>query len=57
MWIDGVAAQTIGGTDIGLRPMAINVQVSREHDRSSLDMFDRKDHSNSMTDVESGEAR
>ena len=36
--------QTIGGTDYNLRPLAINVSVSRSqaHDRQSLDMFDRK---------------
>ena len=52
----GPAVQTIGGTEISLRPMAINVQVSREHDRASLDMYDQKGD-RSMTDIESGTSR
>ena len=54
----GHAVQTIGGTEISLRPMAINVQVSREHDRASLELYDRKDqHAESIGDVESGTSR
>ena len=56
--------QTIGGTDYNLRPLAINVSVSRSqaHDRQSLDMFDRKagdgaDLAERDQDVESGASR
>lgn len=47
------AIQTIGGTELALRPMAINVSVSRTDDRQSLETYDRKD-ARAMTDVESG---
>ena len=30
-------------TDYPLRPVAINVSVQREHDRSSLELYDTKD--------------
>ena len=46
---------TIGGTEYGMRPLAINVSVSRTNDRASLDIMDRKDPV--MTDVESGTSR
>ncbi|PIL34710.1 hypothetical protein GSI_03491 [Ganoderma sinense ZZ0214-1] len=58
--------QTIGGTDYNLRPLAINVSVSRsqahDHDRRSLDMFDRKadagaDIADADADLESGGSR
>ena len=48
----GPAVQTIGGSNIGLRPMAINVQVSQENDGSSIEMYDHK-----HGDVESGRSR
>ena len=46
--------QTIGGTDYNLRPLAINVSVSRSlaHDRQSLDMFDRKADGADLADAE-----
>ena len=47
--------QTIGGTDYNLRPVAINVSVSRTHDRQSLETYDRK--GNPMNDIESGTSR
>ncbi|KAM5545500.1 hypothetical protein V8D89_000837 [Ganoderma adspersum] len=47
--------QTIGGTDYNLRPVAINVSVSRTHDRQSLETYDRK--GNAMNDIESGTSR
>ncbi|TBU44153.1 hypothetical protein BD309DRAFT_958987 [Dichomitus squalens] len=47
--------QTIGGTDYNLRPVAINVSVSRTHDRQSLEVYDSKDRT--MTDIESGTSR
>lgn len=49
---------TIGGTEYGMRPLAINVSVSQTHDgRTSLDndTIDQKDHG--ITDVESGTSR
>ena len=53
--------QTIGGTDYNLRPLAINVSVSRSqaHDRQSLDMFDRKTDGADIADadLESGASR
>lgn len=49
--------QTIGGTDFNLRPVAINVSVSRSqaHDRHSLELddVDRKDD-RTLNDIESG---
>ncbi|KAI0738215.1 hypothetical protein C8Q80DRAFT_1275742 [Daedaleopsis nitida] len=50
------AIQTIGGTELSLRPMAINVSVSRTNDRQSLETYDRKDVRD-MTDIESGTSR
>ena len=47
--------QTIGGTDYNLRPVAINVSVSRTHDRQSMEMYDRKDAA--INDIESGTSR
>ncbi len=52
--------QTIGGTDFNLRPLAINVSVSRSqaHDRQSLEMFDRKEDGDlNDNDIESGASR
>lgn len=52
----GPAVQTIGGSNIGLRPMAINVQVSQENDGSSIEMYDHK-HTMAGEDIESGRSR
>ncbi|KAM5545668.1 hypothetical protein V8D89_000706 [Ganoderma adspersum] len=55
--------QTIGGTDYNLRPLAINVSVTRSqaHDRQSLETFDRKadgaDLAEPDHDLESGASR
>ncbi|KAI0669111.1 hypothetical protein C8Q78DRAFT_1071091 [Trametes maxima] len=48
--------QTIGGHAYPLQPVAINVSVSRTHDRASFDNFDHKDPSRVVSDVESGKA-
>ena len=39
----GAGVTSLPGQDYPLRPVAINVSVSRTHDRQSLDMYDRKD--------------
>ena len=36
----GGPVQSIGGTEYGLRPVAINVSVSRTHDRQSLETYE-----------------
>ena len=48
----GVGAGQLSGNSYQLRPVAINVSVQREHDRSSLDLYDRKDG----VDLETGTA-
>ena len=42
----------LSANEYQLRPVAINVSVQREHDRSSLDLYDRKDGA----DLETGTA-
>ncbi len=49
------AVQSIGGTEYGMRPLAINVSVTRTNDRQSLEMYDQKDRS--LGEVESGTSR
>ncbi|KAI0742276.1 hypothetical protein C8Q80DRAFT_1107918 [Daedaleopsis nitida] len=49
----GATAQhNISSNNYQLRPVAINVSVSRENDRNSLDMYDRKE----PVDIEAGRA-
>ncbi|KAI1793605.1 hypothetical protein LXA43DRAFT_196949 [Ganoderma leucocontextum] len=50
--------QTIGGTDYNLRPVAINVSVSRSqaHDRHSVEMYDDRKDDVTLNDLESGAA-
>ncbi|KAI9061933.1 hypothetical protein FKP32DRAFT_1612869 [Trametes sanguinea] len=47
--------QTIGGHSYPLQPVAINVSVSRTHDRASFEGYDRKEGP-VVSDVESGKA-
>ncbi|CDO76588.1 hypothetical protein BN946_scf184868.g2 [Trametes cinnabarina] len=47
--------QTIGGHSYPLQPVAINVSVSRTHDRASFEAYDRKEGP-VVSDVESGKA-
>ena len=49
------AVQSIGGTEYGMRPLAINVSVQRTHDRASLEVYDQKDRG--LSEVESGTSR
>ena len=44
--------QTIGGHSYPLQPVAINVSVSRTHDRASFEGYDHK----LASDIESGKA-
>ncbi|OJT12260.1 hypothetical protein TRAPUB_11194 [Trametes pubescens] len=48
--------QTIGGHAYPLQPVAINVSVSRTHDRASFDGYDQKGPRPDISDVESGKA-
>ena len=54
-YTSGGPVTSIGGTEYSLRPVAINVSVSRTHDRQSLETYDRK--GNPMNDIESGTSR
>ena len=54
-YTSGGPVTSIGGTEYSLRPVAINVSVSRTHDRASLEEYDHKDHP--ITDAESGTSR
>ncbi|KAI0351179.1 hypothetical protein OH77DRAFT_1411426 [Trametes cingulata] len=47
--------QTIGGHAYPLQPVAINVSVSRTHDRASFEAYDHKD-GHVVSDIESGKA-
>ncbi|KAI8992748.1 hypothetical protein BD414DRAFT_482075 [Trametes punicea] len=52
---DRAAVQTIGGHAYPLQPVAINVSVSRTHDRASFEAYDRKEPPVG-SDIESGKA-